>query len=420
MGAAGASDPGTVSLANAILYLCFAIFGYCGGTFFNLFGPRITCTVGSLTYAFYAICVYLSGNDENWSQSLFLFSAALLGCGAGWLWTAQGAIMLSYPPEEKKASYISEFWVIFNIGGLLGGILMFALNFNAESSSVANPVSYFVFVAIMTCGSFMALILIVSPSKVIREDGEPVFMQPQQTFLVELRNALLVVNDRNMVFLFPLFFASNFFYPYVFNTQTIQFNIRTRGINSAVFWGSQMVGAVIFGKVVDRIAVRGKRAQAVTGFIMVVVSQTIGWVLGAYLQFGYLGGFEKNMHREPLIDVGTTQYVYPFFVYLFYGLSDSLLQTFAYWLMSTIGGADTCLLARYSGYYKGVQSLGAGIAWLLDSSVVTISYSKQYWICVVLFIVGSVACIPVIFSSTTTNREYKGECNEDPAAVASV
>jgi MFS family permease len=45
---------------------------------------------------------------------------------AGLLWCAQGAIMMSYPPEESKGRYISWFWMIFNLGAVIGSLVCHA------------------------------------------------------------------------------------------------------------------------------------------------------------------------------------------------------------------------------------------------------------------------------------------------------
>ena len=52
-----------------------------------------------------------------------IFAGALLGVCAGILWTAQAAIMLAYPPEDSKGRYISWFWMIFNLGGVIGALV---------------------------------------------------------------------------------------------------------------------------------------------------------------------------------------------------------------------------------------------------------------------------------------------------------
>jgi MFS family permease len=52
-----------------------------------------------------------------------IFAGALLGCCAGMLWSAQGAIMMSYPSENSKGRYISWFWMIFNLGAVIGSLV---------------------------------------------------------------------------------------------------------------------------------------------------------------------------------------------------------------------------------------------------------------------------------------------------------
>jgi MFS family permease len=47
----------------------------------------------------------------------------VLGCCAGILWSAQGAIMMSYPSEKLKGRYISWFWMIFNLGAVIGSLV---------------------------------------------------------------------------------------------------------------------------------------------------------------------------------------------------------------------------------------------------------------------------------------------------------
>lgn len=51
------------------------------------------------------------------------FAGALLGVCAGLLWSAQGAVMMSYPTEKSKGRYIFAFWAIFNLGAVIGGLV---------------------------------------------------------------------------------------------------------------------------------------------------------------------------------------------------------------------------------------------------------------------------------------------------------
>ncbi|KAE8681690.1 hypothetical protein F3Y22_tig00111311pilonHSYRG00306 [Hibiscus syriacus] len=56
------------------------------------------------------------------SKSLVTFAiiaGAVLGTGAGILWIGQGAIMTSYSTSGRKGTYISFFWTIFKLGGVM-------------------------------------------------------------------------------------------------------------------------------------------------------------------------------------------------------------------------------------------------------------------------------------------------------------
>ena len=107
--------------ANSALYATFAVVGFFAGTVTNAAGIRASLSFGGLGY-----CVYVSSYlCYNHTQNLgyVVFSGLLLGCCAGILWSAQGAIMLSYPPERLKGRFISWFWVIFNMGAVIGALV---------------------------------------------------------------------------------------------------------------------------------------------------------------------------------------------------------------------------------------------------------------------------------------------------------
>ncbi|KAJ2740620.1 hypothetical protein GGI19_007084 [Coemansia pectinata] len=62
------------------------------------------------------------------------------------------------------------------------------------------------------------------------------------------------------------------------------------------------------------------------------------------------------------------------------GVVDALWQSFAYWIIGTMTN-DSQMLARYAGFYKGVQSLGATVAWQLDAqSVPLIAQLITNWV----------------------------------------
>lgn len=121
MGGGGQIDTLTANAANATLYGVFAIVGFFAGTVTNKLGIKTALAIGGLGYVLY-IASFLSYNFDS-NRGFCIFAGAILGACAGLLWTAQGAIMMSYPKERSKGRYISWFWIIFNFGGVLGGLV---------------------------------------------------------------------------------------------------------------------------------------------------------------------------------------------------------------------------------------------------------------------------------------------------------
>jgi len=107
--------------ANSALYATFAVVGFFAGTVTNTLGIRVALSFGGLGYCVY-VSSYLCYNHTH-DLGYVVFAGCLLGCCAGILWSAQGAIMMSYPPERLKGRFISWFWIIFNMGAVIGSLV---------------------------------------------------------------------------------------------------------------------------------------------------------------------------------------------------------------------------------------------------------------------------------------------------------
>lgn len=120
LGGAGQLSAKVSDNANVAVYSTFSVVGFFAGSFANRLGLRLTLSFGGLGYLLF-VSSYLSYN-RNGNAGFVYFAGALLGVCAGLLWTAQGAIMLAYPDEASKGRYISWFWVIFNMGAVVGSL----------------------------------------------------------------------------------------------------------------------------------------------------------------------------------------------------------------------------------------------------------------------------------------------------------
>lgn len=71
------------------------------------------------------------------------------------------------------------------------------------------------------------------------------------------------------------------------------------------------------------------------------------------------------------------------------GLADSLVQTYAYWIIGSISN-NPKQLSMFVGYYKGIQSFGAALSWIIEAKGT--SYRVQLIIC---------SCLAVLFIPPT-------------------
>lgn len=121
LGGGGQLSNSAADAANCALYATFAVVGFFAGTVVNALGIRTALSFGGLGY-----CVYISSflcYSHTTNLGYTVFAGLLLGSCAGILWSAQGAIMMSYPPENLKGRYISWFWIIFNLGAVIGSLV---------------------------------------------------------------------------------------------------------------------------------------------------------------------------------------------------------------------------------------------------------------------------------------------------------
>ena len=120
LGGGGLFDAKTADNANVAVYSTFAVVGFFAGTIANRLGIKMTLSLGGLGYVLYTSSFLSYKFNQN--EGFVVFAGVMLGLCAGMLWAAQGAIMMSYPPERSKGRYISWFWMIFNLGAVIGGL----------------------------------------------------------------------------------------------------------------------------------------------------------------------------------------------------------------------------------------------------------------------------------------------------------
>ncbi|KAJ8206191.1 hypothetical protein LV159_008953 [Aspergillus fumigatus] len=413
LGGGGQVDRTDTSNANTALYSTFAVVGFFAGSIANRIGLQLTLSFGGFGYFLYVASLLSYNHNKN--AGFLIFAGALLGVCAGLLWCAQGAVMMSYPRENEKGKFISIFWVIFNLGGVIGSLIPLGQNLHSSAGTV-NDGTYIAFMVLMALGFVLAWFL--SDSKyVVRKDGSRVISMKNPTWKSELLGLYETLRtDYYIVLFFPLFLASNWFYGYHFNSVNgAYFNIRTRSLNSLLYWLMQMVGAFVFGKLLDlQFLSRSMRAK-------------LNWLILLVITMGVWGGgyaFQKQYTLETAkqdVDFTSHGYVGPMFLYMFYGFYDAAFQTCAYWFMGSLTNNGR-KLANFAGFYKGIQSAGAAGMWRMDAEKTP--FMTQFASCWGLLVGSLLIASPIIFFKikdhvdVEEDLKFSDETTEDVTGIA--
>ncbi|ORY45142.1 hypothetical protein BCR33DRAFT_639605, partial [Rhizoclosmatium globosum] len=354
------------SLQTGILYAFFAVFSLVAGGLNNILGPRVLLAFASSTYALFQaskLSIHLqdladmksgqrqSTNTIDGTRGFAYGAGALLGIGAGCLWAAQGAIVMTYPTDNRRGTYFAYFWIIFNLGAVIGSMIAFA-----ESSSTVPTELYVTFMCLSAGGAVVALV-IAPPRKVIREDNTNVTQRDTNVWQ-EVKSIMLLFTNPAMLVLVIPFASSNWFYQYQFTNFQAYFTEKTQALNNIFFWGSQMAASWFFSNgFLDELRYGGRKQRAWTGLSIVAVCTTCIWGFGGVFQWyidpGNLGTY-RNIYNETAknaIDFQNTN-----------GMYDAFFQAYTYWLLGSLSH-DAAINSRYAGFYKSIQSLFGAISW---------------------------------------------------------
>ncbi|CAO3593347.1 unnamed protein product [Absidia cylindrospora] len=389
MGGGGKSSTEAVNNANTALSVTFTICSLLGAPVYNIFGHRVIIPA-ALCYVLY------TGSFLSDSDAFTIAVGAILGIGAGFLWTAQAGIMMSYPNESEKGKAFSIFWMIFNLGATIGAAIPLGNNWYNTTTSNVNIGTYIGFMVLMAFGAFLAFGL-TPPSKVIRNDGTQVSLHKFSNWKREAIEVFKLFLNWRMLILIPLFASSNWFYTYQFQVYNGggYFNLRARSLNNLLYWLFQIIGGGFFGWLLDLKALGGRRQRAIIGNTIVLVVCVALWIGAIFVQKNFTYESAKALATEDKTDVYTPGYAGMVVEYAFFGFMDSIYQGFIYWLMGTMTN-DTERAARYGGFYKTIQNAFNAVAAQLDAQHVP--YMTQLIIVFVLNVVGIVLAYVVCFT----------------------
>lgn len=403
LGGGGQVNTATQANATSAVYATFAFFGFFSGTVSNVLGARLTLMLGTLGYPLY-ISSFLVVNIHPSATAYVIASGAILGVSAAMLWTAQGSLMMAYPTEAQKGLYIGIFWAIFNLGGVVGSAVAFAENFHSTANGVGNG-TYIGFLVLTVTGFFLPF-LMADPEMMTRTDGTRVVLVRHPSWKAEFLNLFVALKtDPWVVLLFPMFFASNYFYTWQFNDYNgALFTIRARGLNNFVYWSAQIFGSVFIGYcILDKNRLR-RRTRAFLGWVIVFAMVFVVHTWAYFYQKTYTRASEANNPNK--IDIYDSSFPTHVWLMIFCGFLDSMWQTYAYWLMGAMSN-DMAKLAVFTGFYKCLQSSAATGIWRADG--VGLPYMNIFLSTWGLTAAGMLFAFPMVYFRVKDHTEAEDE-----------
>lgn len=210
--------------------------------------------------------------------------------------------------------------------------------------------------------------LILPPTAVVRNDGTLVELQAALSPREELKHFIMLFKDIRVVALVPVCFSSNYFYAYQGAITVHLFNGRTRALTALCTGLGSILGALLLGFLVDKLPYR-RRVRSFIGLGVVAALAIAIWIGGLVLQVQFTRAsvpphwdWSDRSSIGPVILLGSCKSTEGGADVDYFG--DAAYQGLAYYTMSAMTN-DPFKLARLAGYYKGVQSAGAAISYVM-------------------------------------------------------
>ena len=197
--------------ANAlgVLYACFTLVNLVVAYFVSRIGLKSAICFASVTYA-----VYVASNIQ-FSIPLIYFASVLLGCGAAFLWCAQGAYVTRFSQIHEKCNQLPEssslgaftgsFFSVYQLNQALGNGLVAFLHFmDMNESSIYT---------ILTCVCISGCLLFLFLKTPVMDNSFAVIVSPNR---VSIFDTISLWKDYKMLMIMPMFLTSGLTYNFMY------------------------------------------------------------------------------------------------------------------------------------------------------------------------------------------------------------
>ncbi|KAJ1986215.1 hypothetical protein H4R33_003490 [Dimargaris cristalligena] len=399
VGGGGLMDSSISARANVAGAIASCVAGLVVSGVNNYLGVRLAMFIASVTYTLFMASFVLFA---YWPQPApVVITGALKGFGLLMSGMIQSVMLVSYPQEAQRGSYLSTFFLVASLNGVVGGAVALGLNYS-NSSRGLGLATYYVATAVTIVAVLLSLLL-VSPRYLTKDDGSPIVVPKFQGWRREIRLLFRAARDGPLVLFIPYFAITRFYYAYQFNGFNFTlFTIRTRAINCIVYYLSSLTSSYVLGWLLDR-PHWSRRFRGLTLLAAILVM-----VLASYV--GALAIQVHGQRTGRLVDFTQVAYLGPLAVFMQWGALDAVINAFSLWAL-TLVFPHVESLDHHLGFLFLVQSIGTAVSWQLDAAQV--SLLAQNLVVIGMTVFGSLVMAGLVIQYTRPAEAIQPFGNDD-------
>ncbi|KAF9886549.1 hypothetical protein FE257_011321 [Aspergillus nanangensis] len=356
----------TVQVVNATLCTVWFFSAAFGGSVLNTVGPAITACLGVVGYIIYVGSLMYF--DRTGKMGFPIFAGVAIGISAGLIFVTMGYIAMSYSEERDRGMYITMSVNLQAVGSIIGGIIPLIINRNSNEATGVPSAVYIVFMVMMGIGACAALLL-MPPSRVIRDDGTQVAMIKSRGFIEELKANLAIFKDWKLLIMVPAFLPAECFLVYGGSVNAYHNNLRTRCLLSFVAVLIQVPCGVLLQSVLDNKNWK-RRSRAFVGLGMVGIPLIAAWVWEIIRVRKY------DRHNPPMqgLDWAEPEFWPILALFVLNWVTGSLWQYIVLYFLGALTNSPK-ISANYAGVFRGFLGAGEAICFGVDS--LKVPYMKE-------------------------------------------
>lgn len=198
----------------------------------------------------------------------------------------------------------------------MGAMVSLAMNVRADYAGSVSQATYIVFITIMYLGFPFALLL-PPPNKVQRTDGRKVVIKKAPSLAHEFKTLKALLKTKPVYIMIPTMIYAQWFISYQWQFNFAYFTVRTRALNSLLFYLAGFLISLIMGQILDMKRIGGRKLRAKVGFWILFISVGTSWILGIVVQ-------TKYWKEKPLLDWSDSGFGLGCVTFLMWGLSDPM------------------------------------------------------------------------------------------------